>query len=304
MKRMFEPVAFRNTKLFWDYRLKNTENYQGYHHWHQCCEMLYVHEGAGRVVLDGETYPIRKGMLFFFRPYQLHHVFANVSKEQPYSRTIFFFDPHLMEEQLQPFAKRHALFKALWRGQNKVKAFDLSSYSESIERNYENYQSVRSQGMGEDVEEVAMLILRNLDCMLHSKTAPSEQIQLAEERKSIGYAQQAMKWIDEHYQDSFYLDDLAAAMHLSKFYLSKLFHEETGSTLKAYITAIRIRHACRLLETTTKSVEILGSEVGIPNTSYFVRVFKQEVGTTPLKYRTGSVFNTNKPTFYNMDLSL
>lgn len=289
MERMFEAVVFGNTKLFWDYKLKNTDHYKGYYHWHQCCEMLYVHEGAGTVVLDGETFPIRKGMLYFFRQYQLHHVFANVSENQPYLRTILFFDPQLVDELLRPFNKRYALFKALRRGQNKVKAFDLSSCSEVIERNYDNYQLLRSQGRGEDVEEIAMLILRNLDCMLRSSTAPLEHFQPAGERKTTGYAQQAMKWIDEHYHDSFHLDDLAAELHLSKFYLSKLFHEETGSTLKAYITAMRIRHACRLLETTAKSIEIIGSEVGIPNPSYFVQVFKQEVGTTPLKYRTGAV---------------
>jgi YesN/AraC family two-component response regulator len=167
-------------------------------------------------------------------------------------------------------------------------AFDLSSRGEEIERNYDQYQWLRSQGMGEDPEEIAMLILRNLECVLRSSKAPALQAQRAEESKTAEYAQQAMKWIDDHYRDSIHLDDLAAALHLSKFYLSKLFHEETGSTLKAYITAVRMRHACRLLETTAKPVEWIGSEVGIPNSSYFVQVFKQEVGTTPLKYRTGA----------------
>jgi YesN/AraC family two-component response regulator len=127
--------------------------------------------------------------------------------------------------------------------------------------------------------------LRNLDCMLRGAAAPAELRHQNEERKTGGYVQQAMKWIDEHYRESFQLEDLAAALHLSKFYLSKFFHEETGTTLKSYITAKRIRQACRLLETTGKSIEIIGSEIGIPNASYFVQVFKQEIGTTPLKYR-------------------
>ncbi|MDQ6417899.1 AraC family transcriptional regulator [Paenibacillus sp. LHD-117] len=288
MKRMFEPVAFGNSKLHWDYRLRNTEQYRGFYHWHQCCEMLYVHEGTGRVVVDGETFPIRPGMLFFFRPYQLHQVMADVSLREPYTRTILFFDPHVVDDLLRPFAKRYSLFRALWRGNQRTMAFDLSAIGDEIERNYDQYQWLRSRGMGEDAEEIAMMILRNLECVLRSATAPAFQALRAEECKTAGYAQQAMTWIDEHYQDSIHLDDLAAELHLSKFYLSKLFHEETGSTLKAYMTAVRIRHACRLLETTSKAIEWIGSEVGIPNTSYFVQVFKQEVGTTPLKYRTGA----------------
>lgn len=287
MKRMFEAVVFGGGKLFWDYRLHNTDHYKGYYHWHQCCEIIYVYEGAGRVVLGGETFPIRPGMLFFFRPYQLHHVYANVSPEQPYTRTIFHFDPQHIDEQLRSFTKRHALFAALWRGQNKIQAYDLAEFKTVIEHNLEDYQRSRKAGKGEDIEEITMMILRLLDYMIRSSTSGLKAPAWANERKSVGYAQEAMQWIDEHYQESFHLNDLADALHISKFYLSKLFHEETGSTLKEYITAKRMRHACRLLETTTKPVEWIGNEVGVPNASYFVQVFKQEVGTTPLKYRTG-----------------
>jgi AraC-like DNA-binding protein len=286
MKRMFEAVVFGGAKLLWDYRVHNSDHHKGYYHWHQCCEMLYVHEGSGRVILGGETFPIRQGMLFFFRPYQLHHVFANVSKEQPYTRTIFYFDPELVDEMIRPFARRHAMYTDLWRGQNMVQVFDLASWHTVIERNYDDYQLSRDQGKGEDVEEIGMMLLRTLDCIRSSPSALMRSPRV-NELKSEGYAQEAMQWIDEHYQEGFLLDDLADALHISKFYLSKRFHEETGSTLKEYVTAKRMRQACRLLETTMKSVELIGNEVGIPNASYFVQVFKQEVGTTPLKYRTG-----------------
>jgi AraC-like DNA-binding protein len=289
MKRVFEGVIFRGNKLFWDYKLNNTSHYKGYYHWHQCCEMLYVHEGTGRVAVGGETFPIRRGVLFFFRPYQLHHVYASVSPGQPYTRTILHFDPELAEELLRPFVKRHALFNALWRGQQKMQAFDLLSYEEAVELNYEYYHLARMDGKGEDIEEIAILILRLLDSMIRSSPAERQLTSVMVERKSAEYAQKAMQWIDDHYQEAFHMDDLAEAMHLSKFYLSKLFHDETGTTLKEYLTAKRLSQACRLLETTAKLVEQIGAEVGIPNPSYFVQAFKQEVGTTPLKYRTGFI---------------
>ena len=289
LKRVFETVIFGGNKLFWDYKLNNTSHYKGYYHWHQCCEMLYVHEGTGLVVMGGEKFPIRRGMLFFFRPYQLHHVYASVSPSQPYTRTILHFDPELAEELLRPFVKRYAFFNALWRGHHKMQAFDLLSYEEAVERNYEDYHLAGMDGKGEDIEEIAILILRLIDSMIRSSPAETRQSSAMVERKSEEYAQKAMQWIDEHYQEAFHMDDLAKAMHLSKFYLSKLFHDETGTTLKEYLTIKRMRQACRLLETTVKSVEQIGTEVGIPNPSYFVQVFKQEVGTTPLKYRTGFI---------------
>ena len=190
---------------------------------------------------------------------------------------------------MRPFVKRHALYNALWCGHQKMQAFDLLSYEEAVERNYEYYHLARIDGKGEDIEEIAILILRLLDSMIRSSPAETQLVSATAERKSAEYAQKAMQWIDEHHQEAFHMDDLAQAMHLSKFYLSKLFHDETGTTLKEYLTIKRMRQACRLLETTVKSVEQIGTEVGIPNPSYFVQVFKQEVGTTPLKYRTGFI---------------
>ncbi|RIX50288.1 AraC family transcriptional regulator [Paenibacillus nanensis] len=285
MKRMFDAVVFGGAKLFWDYRLHNTGQYKGYQHWHQCCEVLYVHEGTGHVVIGGHTFPLRRGMLFFFQPYQLHHVYADVSPEQPYTRTIFHFEPQFIESMLQPFPKRGHLFTALLRGSRQLQAIDLSSSEAAVERIYDDYHHTRKDEKAEDPEEIAMMVLRLLDVIL-SSTPSYAKLSYKAERQSTGYIQAAMQWIDEHYHESFHLDDLAEAMHLSKFYLSKLFHEGTGSTLKEYVIAKRIRQACRLLETTTKSVEMVGHEVGIPNPSYFVQLFKQEVGTTPLKYRT------------------
>lgn len=286
MKRMFEAVIFGGSKLFWDYRLTNTTHYKGYYHWHQCCEVLYVHDGTGHVVVNGKTYPIRRGMLFFFRPYQLHHVYASVNSDNPYVRTIFHFDMQLVNDMLQSLPKRKALFTSLCNGNSIVQAFDLLSFESVVERNLEDYHHSRQEGRGEDTEEIAMMILRLLDILIRDHHSGMSGPIPAEDRKSNGYAQKVMSWIDEHYQESFRLDDLSEVMHLSKFYLSKLFHEQTGSTLKEYVTAKRMRHACRLLETSAKSVEWIGSEVGFANPSYFVQVFKQEVGTTPLKYRT------------------
>lgn len=286
MKRMFEPVVFGSTKLFWDYRLHNTSHYKGYQHWHQCCEILYVHEGTGHVVIGGKTFPLRQGMLFFFQPYQLHHVYANVSTEQPYVRTIIHFDPQHIEALLRPFPKRLRLFTALRHGQHHIQAFDLSSAEAAVECIYEDYHVKRQEGKGEDTEEIAMMVLCLLNTIVQSFPSKTAFPFDAVERNSTNYVQEAMQWIDMHYHEAFRLDDLAEALHLSKFYLSKLFHEETGSTLKGYVIAKRIRQACRLLETTAKSVEWIGAEVGIANSSYFVQLFKQEVGTTPLKYRT------------------
>lgn len=74
-------------------------------------EILYVHEGQGIVVLNNHTYPIPKGMLFFFQPYQLHHVYAEVHPDTPYARNIFCVEPIVMDRYLETFPHRRAFFQ-------------------------------------------------------------------------------------------------------------------------------------------------------------------------------------------------
>lgn len=282
MKQLFEPVIFTDRKaLIWEYQIYTDDHYKGYYHWHQCCEVMYVHSGQGNVVVNQQMYEIRSGMLFFFQPYQLHRIYSEVSRECPFVRTIFYIDPHTAEHLLSGFAKRKAVFSALWQGQNTYCGFDLSGSAGAVDWIYKNYNLCRNSAMEEDTEDITIMLLQLLSCL---GTGENSLIQ-PEERRNLRYSEQIMSWIEEHYQEEVNLEQLAAETHLSKSYVSRVFHQETGGRLVDYLTARRIKQACRLLSTTNMPVEQIGIAVGFPNASYFNQLFKRVLGTTPLKYR-------------------
>lgn len=282
MKQLFEPVLFTDQKsLIWDYQIYTDDYYKGYYHWHQCCEIMYVHGGQGNVVVNQQMYDIRRGMLFFFQPYQLHRIYSAVSPACPFVRTIFYIDPHIAENLLQGFARRKSIFTGLWQGQNTLCGFDLSGSADAAEWIYSNYNRCRASAMEEDTEEITMLLLQLLSCF---GTGENPLIQ-PKERRRLRYSEQIMNWIEEHYQEEVNLEQLAAETHLSKSYISRVFHQETGGRLVDYLTARRIKQACRLLSTTDMPVEQIGIAVGFPNAPYFNQLFKRVLGITPLKYR-------------------
>lgn len=285
MNRLFEPVYFESNSLFWDYKIRIDHDFKGYYHWHQCCEILFVHEGQGTVVVNQQTYDIRRGMFFFFHPYQLHQVQADVSPERPYIRSIFYIDPLLVERQLQAFPNRHALFAALWQGKDKNHAYDLHLQVEVMEWIYELYEHARGKGKTEYSEETTMLLLQILSCLSRAEPFMNKQVSKVIERRTLRYSETVMRWIEDHYQEEVSLERLAEETHLSKNYVSRIFHQETGSSVTDYLTARRIKEGCRLLETTTLPVEEIGIRIGFSNASYFVQLFKRVVGTTPLQYR-------------------
>lgn len=80
-------------------------------------------------------------------------------------------------------------------------------------------------------------------------------------------------------------DELAAMVHISPNYLGRIFKRETGMSLTDYIIKRRITVAKQLLAKTSLSITRVSERVGITYSSYFTRLFKEQVGMTPQEYR-------------------
>ena len=80
-------------------------------------------------------------------------------------------------------------------------------------------------------------------------------------------------------------DELAAMVHISPGYLGRIFKKETGISLTNYIIKKRITVAKQLLAKTNLSVTRISERVGITYSSYFTKLFKEQVGITPQEYR-------------------
>ena len=72
---------------------------------------------------------------------------------------------------------------------------------------------------------------------------------------------------------------------LNPTYLSHMFAEKTGISFSTYIRKVRIEKAKQFLSDDRYSITEIASLSGYNDTSQFIRVFRQELGTTPKKYR-------------------
>lgn len=94
------------------------------------------------------------------------------------------------------------------------------------------------------------------------------------------------EYIREEYGDcTLSVASLADRMGITAAYLSSLFKVETGQNLVKYLSAYRMEKAKELLVTTNMKIGEISESVGYPNTSYFISLFKTNVGCSPLKYR-------------------
>lgn len=93
-------------------------------------------------------------------------------------------------------------------------------------------------------------------------------------------------FILSNYQTDINLNLIAGNMNYSPSYLTRLFCQQYGSTPSRYITSLRIQKAQFLLTHNPElSVRQIGETVGYHEQGYFSRIFKKQVGVSPVEYR-------------------
>ncbi len=91
-------------------------------------------------------------------------------------------------------------------------------------------------------------------------------------------------YIDEHFDESIDLNEIARKAFLSKFHFHRLFRKIYQITPLQYITRKRLDKAKTLLSD-NKPVTVVCNEIGFESLGSFSVLFKKEIGFAPQYYR-------------------
>lgn len=92
-------------------------------------------------------------------------------------------------------------------------------------------------------------------------------------------------WIADHLTDDLPVEALADRMHLSVRHFARLFRMRTGSTPAAYLEALRVEAARRLLEESDLGLPEVATASGLGSVETLHRALRRQLGTTPAEYR-------------------
>jgi transcriptional regulator GlxA family with amidase domain len=82
---------------------------------------------------------------------------------------------------------------------------------------------------------------------------------------------------------------MAEACDIGTTHFTNQFITLTGETPAKLLQRLRLERAAELLRTTTLTLKEICSKTGFSRASYFIDVFTQKYGLTPLQYRKGVV---------------
>lgn len=94
-----------------------------------------------------------------------------------------------------------------------------------------------------------------------------------------------MKYVQEHMEEPLSTEELAQHACVTKCHLIRMFRSALGMTPLRYITQCKVQYAQTLLLRTDLSVRQVGEAVGFKDISYFIRLFRRQLGFTPQEYR-------------------
>lgn len=112
-----------------------------------------------------------------------------------------------------------------------------------------------------------------------------DAIQEARAMKYSALVQSVLYEMNRNFHKNFTLSELAEELAVSKNYLIQRFKSEVGQTPIQYLTDLRLKRAAILLAENKLSIQDIANVVGIPDTNYFIKLFKKTYEMTPGQYR-------------------
>ncbi|MGA4838538.1 GlxA family transcriptional regulator [Streptomyces sp. G45] len=134
--------------------------------------------------------------------------------------------------------------------------------------------------------DMALTIARYLVVFLRRPGNQAQfSAQLAAQTAQREPLREVQQWITEHPGDDLSVERLAARARLSPRHFARAFQAETGMTPGRYVDRVRVEHARRLLEDTSRGVEEVSRACGYGTPETMRRAFLKALGTSPAEYR-------------------
>ena len=225
-----------------------------------------VFSGSGVLNYDGKKYDLKKGDMVFIdcrKPYS-HTTDSNLWS----LRWCHFYGPTL-SLVYEKYVERG--------GRPTFRPKEMAPFLSILESLYKlasgsNY--IRDMRINEELNRLCTLLMEQSWDPAEATTTP-KKLSVVEVKE----------YLEQHYVEKITLDELATRFFINKYYLTRIFKEQFGQSITAYLTSRRITHAKQLLRFSEKSVEEIGLECGFGTLHYFSRVCKEMEGVAPSVYR-------------------
>ncbi|OYD08791.1 response regulator transcription factor [Paludifilum halophilum] len=147
---------------------------------------------------------------------------------------------------------------------------------------------INKQKLIEAVEQAMEIEMKNERAGYMEKVADKKLWQVERHDGLTPPIKEAIQYLNDHVDRPITLKNVADRVHLNASYFSALFKEQTRLTFSEYLTRKRLQLAKSLLLSSSLSIDEIAKKTGYQTAKYFIKIFKNNEGVTPGKYRKWS----------------
>lgn len=221
--------------------------------------MNLITKGSGSLKLNGHTYELHKGDLFFAFPACPFEILGSDDFEYMYISFMGSYVTTLFEDL------KIGLHTPVYRDFGHLEGF----WRQSIKR----VNQLNANLLTESVLLYTLSYINNT----------AENVKL--KKKNENLFSQVVDYIDTHFTDpDMCLKKVADIFSYTEKYLSHFFKKNMEVGFNSYLTNLRMQYALELLENNEHSISKVAAQCGFTDALYFSKVFKQSMGCPPTEY--------------------
>ncbi|MDR0424393.1 MAG: AraC family transcriptional regulator [Clostridiales Family XIII bacterium] len=246
-------------------------------HRHAYYELIYVKESDGRHIIDYTTYENISEQVFVICPGQVHY-WEGVTEAS--GMLIRFNEDFLVDATLS--------VNAIWE-LNLLR--EMSGAGVSIpEADIDQMGNLLGMMLEEHMrkgQEYASVIRSYLNIFLIQafRTYKEEKTGFWPQQRTRTLCEDFQRLVHHHVAERQSVQFFADRLEVSMGYLNEQVKMHTGLTPGGFIKRAAVTEAKRLIANTNLSMAEIAAALGFNDGSYFCRLFKAEMGMSPMKFR-------------------
>jgi AraC family transcriptional regulator, transcriptional activator of pobA len=245
-------------------------------HKHSFYEILWTEKGSSKQTIDYKEYEVLPNSLFFISPNQIHEF--EEWKPLKGGTILFTEDFYLLHQQ-----DKHKLFQLSFLDNfytNPCIKLSRKDFEEAMltitliekERKRKSYNPII-------IQSLLHILLEQVQRFVDTNTSNK-----VSKKYMITY--KAFKELLENsFQENKTASFFAEKLYITQHHLNVVIKSVTGKTASRVIRSRAILEAKRLLHFTDLSIAEIASELNYFDSSYFAKMFREEVGTSPLVFK-------------------
>lgn len=250
-------------------------------HSHTYYEIVYIHSGTGRHLLNGREIYYGGGDVYLISPVDVHSFDPAVATHF----TVLKFTPDFItmhasfNGDLKVLDRTKQLMQHAWVKENKIQV--MAPYDQILKRTMTNL--AEGYLAGRPVNEIwfyqQFLSLIEL-CRMSIDHSKTKDFQAVDTDHLIDYVHENI------YQPALLkIAHIARRFHISESYFSNFFKKTYGESFRSYCNAYKLALIETRLSSSDKSVKKIAEEFGFHDSSHFYHFYKTIRGESPEQYR-------------------